>query len=294
METNDLKSIWSFMDQVAFTQGYIDAGGVKTRYVNSGPKDAPPLVMIHGMGGSWENFTANFAAHAEHFNTYAYDLVGHGYSEKPDKVIDVEAYVSQLKGVIEAFALKKTNLLGLSVGGWTSTKFTVRYPELVEKNLVLSAWGRPRAQVTPEMHKEGQRILQERLKSVDEPSFERIDKVFEGLIADPELRMKDLLTLRLRLYQQSIMPQSMRNIFAGISPENWEKNALTDDELKSVSRPTMVMACVDNPDLFLKNAEDYKRLIPGLEWVEILGASHWPQWEKPDAVNSASIEFFKG
>lgn len=292
-DNRDLRSIWAQLDNVAFTQGYVDAGGVKTRYVNAGPKDAPVVIMIHGMGGTWENFIGNFPVLAQHFNTYAFDLVGHGYSEKPDRVHDVNAYVAQLKGFIDAFGFDKVSLMGLSIGGWTSTKFTITYPELVEKNLVMSAWGRPRGDMTPEMHKTGKAILADRLKAVDEPSFEAMDKVFSELIAKPEDRMSDFLTLRLRVYQQEGMSKVMRNVFAGISPEGYERNMLDDDALKSVNRPTMVIATPDFPDLFLKNAHEYKALIPGLEWAEVLGASHWPQWEVADQVNKIAVEFFQ-
>lgn len=293
MEKVDLLSIWSFLDNVAFTQGYVDAAGYKTRYINAGPKDAPVVVMIHGMGGSWENFTANFAAFSKHFNTFAYDLVGHGYTAKPDKVIDVNVYVEQLKGFVDAFELKDLHLFGLSMGSWTSLKFTLKYPELVAKNIIMSSWGRPRGFITPEMKKAGEQILVDRLKSVDEPSYEAIDKVFDGLIHNPSQRMKDLVTLRLRLYQQEEMPKSMRNIFEGVSYENWDRLVFTDDELRSLTGPTMILPCVDFPDLFLKTAHEYKELIPDLVWVPVKGASHWPQWEEADFVNEESIKFFK-
>lgn len=288
----DLKSIWSHLDTLAFTQGYVDAAGVKTRYVNAGPKDAPVVVMIHGMGGSWENFTANFPVFAQHFNTYAFDLVGHGYSEKPDRVHDVTAYVAQLKGLIEAFGHKKVNLFGLSIGGWTSTRFTVENPDMVDKNIVMSAWGRPRGNVTPEQHEKGMAIRADRLAAVDNPTFEAMDKVFSELIADPKDRMKDLLTLRLRIYLQEGMPEVMRNVFEGVSPEGWTRNELNDEALKSISRPTMVIATPDFPDMFLANALEYKKLIPNLVWKEVFGASHWPQWEVADEVNKIAIEFY--
>ncbi|ATW03520.1 alpha/beta hydrolase [Sphingorhabdus sp. YGSMI21] len=289
----DLRSIWAYMDNLAFTQGYIDAGGIRTRYVNAGPKDAPVVVMIHGMGGSWENFTANFAEFSKHFNTYAYDLKGHGYSAKPDEIHDVESYVAQLGAFLKAHDLTKVNIFGLSIGGWIGTKFTTRYPEMVEKLIVMSAWGRPREAPTPEtiaMMKAGRG---ERMKAVENPTYEAIDQVFAGLIEDPADRMQDLLALRLRLYQQPGMVQTMENVFGGLENGYWEKNELTDDELKSISRPTMVMACVDHEDMFLKMAYEYKALIPGVEWFEILGASHWPQWETADKVNAAAIGFFQ-
>ena len=53
------------------------------------------------------------------------------------------------------------------------------------------------------------------------------------------------------------------------------------------------MAYVDHEDMFLKMAYEYKALIPGVEWFEILGASDWPQWETADVVNKAAIEFFQ-
>jgi len=290
----DLRSIWSYLDNVAFTQGYVDAGGVRTRYVQAGPKDAPALVMVHGMGGSWENFIANVAVHAQHFNTFAFDLLGHGYTDKPDRVYAVEDYVAQLKGFIAAMGLKQVNLLGLSIGGWTTTKFTIRYPELVIKQMVLSAWGRPRSVETPETIALLQQALVHRLKAVDEPSWQAINEVFDSLIAKPEDRMLDLLTFRLRVYRQPGMSKTMRNVFAGVSPAVWDKNMLTDEELKSVSRPTMVVGCVDNPDVFLKMAYEYKALIPNVQWAEVLGASHWPQWERADDINRISLGFFRG
>lgn len=293
-EKRDLRSIWSFMDNIAFTQGYADADGIRTRYINAGPKDASVVVMIHGMGGTWENFIGNVAPLSEKFNVYAYDLAGHGYSDKPDKVYDVECHIAQLKGFLKAMNLSRVSLFGLSLGGWVSTKFTIRHPEMVDKLIVMSAWGRPRSPtVETQKSKEGMsKVLEQRLQSVRNPSFEGIDKVFETLIADPEDRMQDLLTLRLRVYQQDGMVTAMKNVFQGISPEYWDKNMLTDEELKSVSRPTMVMACIDNEDSFLKMAHEYKALIPDIEWFEILGASHWPQWETADIVNKAAIRFY--
>lgn len=289
----DLRSMWAFLDNVAFTQGYADAGGTRTRYVNAGPKDAPVVVMIHGMGGTWENFIGNFAEFSKHFNTYAYDLMGHGYTDKPNQVYDANAYVGQLEGFLEAMNIEKVNLFGLSMGGWTSTLFTARHPEKVEKLLVMSAWGRPQPKPTEEQQAKLKEVLGQRLKSVENPTFEGIDKVFETLIADPKMRMQDLLAVRLRVYQQENMVQTMKNVFMGIGPEHYNQNLVTDEILKSISRPTMLMACVDNPDIFLDMAYEYKELIPDVEWVEILGASHWPQWETKEIVNEAAIKFFK-
>ncbi len=54
-----------------FRRGWVDAGGIKTRFVQTGDESKPPLVMLHGTAGSLENFAANTAAHAMHFNCIA-------------------------------------------------------------------------------------------------------------------------------------------------------------------------------------------------------------------------------
>ena len=82
-------SIWTELCKLSLRQDYVDAG-VQTRYVNAGPKSAPKLIMLHGMGGSWENLYCNLVAHAEHFDTYGYDT-GPAFLEALKGAIDVVA-----------------------------------------------------------------------------------------------------------------------------------------------------------------------------------------------------------
>ena len=51
-------SIWSALMQVAFRQDYVDAGGVRTRFAESGNAGAPAVVMLHGTGAHWERSPA--------------------------------------------------------------------------------------------------------------------------------------------------------------------------------------------------------------------------------------------
>ncbi|TFE38063.1 alpha/beta hydrolase [Paraburkholderia dipogonis] len=141
MSNENYQSIWTHLMAASFRQDYVDAGGVKTRYVNAGPKDAPKLIMLHGMGGSWENCFANFAEHAKYFDTYAIDMLGHGYTDKPDRLMTTAEYVNHVKNFMDAMKIDKASFLGLSLGSWVSTKVAVKHPERVEKVSMLSAWG---------------------------------------------------------------------------------------------------------------------------------------------------------
>ena len=69
------RSIWTELLAIPFQQ---EVGrrrrDKKTRFVQAGNESNPPLIMLHGTAGSLENFAANIAAHAEHFNCVAFDM----------------------------------------------------------------------------------------------------------------------------------------------------------------------------------------------------------------------------
>ncbi len=87
------ESVWSDLQGVAFSQGYLDAGGVRTRYLHAGDTSKPALVLLHGSGGHAEAYVRNLEAHAEHFSTWSIDMLGHGYTDKPGHPLEIDHYV---------------------------------------------------------------------------------------------------------------------------------------------------------------------------------------------------------
>jgi pimeloyl-ACP methyl ester carboxylesterase len=274
-------------------QGYVDAGGCRTRWVHAGDKSNPPLVMIHGMGGSWENCFCNIEAHARHFSTYAYDMVGHGFSEKPDKVYSLDVYVEHLKDFLDAMNLDRVSFMGLSLGSWVAAKFAARYPDRVAKVTMISAWGRPN--LTPEEIEANRNLMgrsrQRRLASVSNPTWEAMNEVFAHLIIDPSKRLPDLLGLRQKISRQPEMKRAMENILAGLDPETWNDNAVSEEEIASIKAPFLIIAAVEHKDVFLKSAFDYARLLPSSKLVEMKGTSHWPHMERPEEFDRINLEF---
>lgn len=291
MTNENYQSIWTHLMAASFRQDYVDAGGVKTRYVNAGPKDAPKLIMLHGMGGSWENCFANFPVHAKYFDTYAIDMLGHGFTDRPDRLMTTAEYVSHVKNFMDAMKIEKASFIGLSLGSWVSTKLAVKYPERVEKVSMLSAWGRlvAKPDLNSPFFREGNK---NRLAAAINPTWERMEKIFEGLIAKPEQRLPDLLGLRMKLYSQPDMGKAMENIFNGLD-RSWSEGYVTDDEARSLKCPYLIYATVDHKDIFLDCAYEYAKLIPNNRLVELKGASHWPQWEAFEEFNRINLEFLR-
>src|ERR1700709_1418 len=90
------ESVWSDLQGVPFSQGFLDASGVRTRYLHAGDPSKPTLVLLHGSGGHAEAYVRNLEAHAEHFSTWSIDMLGHGYTDKPGHPLEVVHYVDHL------------------------------------------------------------------------------------------------------------------------------------------------------------------------------------------------------
>jgi 2-hydroxy-6-oxonona-2,4-dienedioate hydrolase len=72
------QSIWTDLMGVGFRQGYLEAGGVRTRYVSAGSQDQQLLLLLHGVGGHVEAYSRNPQAHAKHFWTAERARTSHG------------------------------------------------------------------------------------------------------------------------------------------------------------------------------------------------------------------------
>ena len=142
------ESIWSDLQGVPFEQGYLDADGVSTRYLRAGDPDKPVLILLHGSGGHAEAYVRNLEAHAEHFWTWAIDMLGHGYTGKPGHPLEVHHYVEHLMAVLSGIGAERASLSGESLGGWVAARAAVDHPDKVDRLVLNTAGG---SQADPEV-----------------------------------------------------------------------------------------------------------------------------------------------
>jgi pimeloyl-ACP methyl ester carboxylesterase len=117
---------------------YVHAHGTRLHYQVAGPHDAPPLVLLHGIGGCvnwWDN---NLPAFTRHFRTYALDLPGFGHSWRLPGLYSIEKLADYVRAWLDITGLERISLLGHSLGGQTAAWMAAHHPERVER-LVLAA-----------------------------------------------------------------------------------------------------------------------------------------------------------
>ena len=286
------RSVWSHMMQVPFTQAYIDVNGLRTRYIQAGPKDAPAVVLIHGTGGHWEAFCANIGEYAKHFNTYAFDMVGAGFTDKPDEDYEVHNLAKFTRDFMLTVGLTKAHLVGISLGGWTAARFASNYPELTDKIVLISPVGAKR--LTPAAGgANAEEEMAKRAMIVVDTTWAKTKSIFNGLIHEEKNVIPDLVKIRQTIHRLPNAERNMKHVLAMATPAAFERGALSDDELRGIKAPALIFVSEHDNPFFRKTAHVFGELIPGAKLIELANVAHWAQFETSDYFNETTVAFLR-
>ena len=128
-------------DQALFTTM---EGGAKIHYRDQGPKDAPVIVMIHGMSSHLQTWEPLIAEMGDSYRYLSLDLPGFGLTgPNPTGEYGAEVYGAATITVMDAADVDKAVIMGNSMGGWTAWRMGLTYPERIHGLALLDPWGAP-------------------------------------------------------------------------------------------------------------------------------------------------------
>jgi pimeloyl-ACP methyl ester carboxylesterase len=115
--------------------------GLRLSYRLSGP-DGPPIVLIHGLGGSADATYASVIRHLEdEFRVLAFDNRGVGGSDKPDANYTLEEFARDTYELMRALGIEQAHIVGHSAGGMIAQQFVLDYPDAALSLVVADAPG---------------------------------------------------------------------------------------------------------------------------------------------------------
>ena len=106
---NDLPehiSIWGELADTDHELRHVDVRGVRTRVLRAG--SGPDLVLLHGTGGHLEAYARDIAGLAADFRVTVYDMVGHGWSDLPDRPYTIDVLADHLADALHQAAMQLT------------------------------------------------------------------------------------------------------------------------------------------------------------------------------------------
>jgi pimeloyl-ACP methyl ester carboxylesterase len=120
------------------TDGFAESGDVKLHYVTMG--DGPLLVMLHGFPDFWYTWRDQMPALARHFQVVAVDLRGYNLSDKPQGIehYTMDKLTDDVLAVIKHFRREKAIVLGHDWGGAIAWSFAMKYPQHLERLVILN------------------------------------------------------------------------------------------------------------------------------------------------------------
>jgi len=106
-------------------------------YISEGSGE--PIIFIHGVGLDHTIFKKQINYFSKDFRVIAYDMLGHGKSEKPNINYQLSYYVEQLNRLIIDLNLKNPHIVGFSMGAMVAQLFAIKYPYKLKKLCLLNA-----------------------------------------------------------------------------------------------------------------------------------------------------------
>lgn len=120
--------------------GDLVAGGYRLHYLAAG--EGRPLVLVHGLGGSSANWLETIPEYTRRgYRVFAPDLLGFGGSEAPDVDYAVSRQATILRQFLDGVGVRQADLVGISMGGWTSALLALESPERVRRLVLLDSAG---------------------------------------------------------------------------------------------------------------------------------------------------------
>ena len=282
------RSIWADLRGVSFSQGWIDAGGINTRYLHAGNKDNPPLILLHGVGGHAEAYTRNLKAHSVDFSTWAIDMIGHGWTDKATEDLEISHYIDHLLRFMDAAGIEKASISGESLGGWVAARFAIDHPDRIDRLVLNTAGG---SQADP--------VVMERLKTLSlraatDPSWDFIKARVEWLMADKSKAYDDLVATRQAIYSQPGVAASMKHNMILQEMDVRRRNLLLAGDYGRITAPTLVIWTSDDPTADVSEGRRIASMIPGALFTVMDGCGHWPQFEDAPLFNEMHLNFLLG
>lgn len=261
----------------------INLRGLNTNLHDQGEGD--PILLIHGSGPgvtAWANWRGTIPVLAERFRALAPDMLGFGYSERPDdQVYNLDRWVRQAIDVLDAKGIDRANLVGNSFGGGVALALAIRHPERVRRLVLMGSVGVPFE-------------LTEGLDAVwgYTPSLDTMRELIRLFAYNPELATEDLAQLR---YEASIRP-GFQESFAAMFPaprQRWvDALASREADIRSLPHETLIIHGREDRIIPLETSWKLSQWIPRAQLHLFGHCGHWTQIEQADRFNRLVTDFF--
>jgi 3-oxoadipate enol-lactonase len=239
------------------------------------------LIFLHGIGGNRTNWRTQLEHFGKDFHVVALDARGYGDSDDYEGPLEFSDFARDLAGVLEHLGAEKAHLCGLSMGGRIAQDFYAIYPDRVASLILVSTVSGHRNYSLEER----ERFVQLRLKPLAEEGKMPSDiaPVIAKTLVGPEItdaQFEQIVASMSVLHKESYM-KTVR------ATQGYDRSAELDD----IHVPTLLVYGGGDRLATPAIGRTLHSRIKDSEFVEIAGAGHLINIEKPTEFDEALLKF---
>jgi pimeloyl-ACP methyl ester carboxylesterase len=268
----------------------IEIDGIPFNYVDVGSGDKDPVLLVHGLGGQWQNWLENIPRLAQERRVVAMDLPGFGLTPEPPDHTDVTItqYGRWVNELADRLELGKVDLVGNSMGGYIAAEVAIQFPERVSQLVLVSAAGISSAEVL-------------------EMPILTVGRIAAALASNSVARYRRLAARPVTRHMSlALVARHPRLLKADLAYEGFFKGggkpgfddalrASLDydfrDRLSDVKVPTLIVWGERDSIIPTRDADEFERLIDDSRKVVMKDCGHVPMAERPQAFNDVLVDF---
>ena len=300
-----IKASETFEGTWPFLPNFFDGNGFKMHYVDVGPRQANPIILLHGEP-TWGYLYRKFIPElSKSYRVVVPDMMGFGKSETPqDKEYTLKTHVENLSRLIDKLKLTNITFVGQDWGGPITAAYSIRNLNKVKSFVLINTlFGYSK---------------EERPKNLS-PWFEWInkhyqDKTLDGILGELGSTLLSVMKIP-NFTNNNIINDTWIKAYSSQFPDrasckgaiNFPLDALLNrivpyilegikqGDLKSLCSKPAVLAYgmkdkAIEPDYAIR---DFKALFPGSKVVEMPNAGHYSQEDEPELLINLIKEFMK-
>ncbi|MCA6078389.1 alpha/beta fold hydrolase [Fulvivirga sedimenti] len=255
-------------------------GDMELNYKKLG--EGKPLIILHGLFGTLDNWMTLGKSLAEHYQVYLVDQRNHGLSPHSDR-FNYDVMADDLAEFIEMHRIERPSIIGHSMGGKTAMTFALRHPDMWDHLVVVD--------IAPKVYPVHHQQIIDALKSLP------VESITSRNEAD-EMLSRDITDFGQR---QFLLKNLQRKKEGGFE---WKMNLeVIEKNIEDIGRGMEDRLTTEKKVMFVRGAkshyvkdEDYiliNQLFPTARIETIAGAGHWVHAEKPEELLDLLMDFLR-
>ncbi|MEZ4837568.1 alpha/beta fold hydrolase [Flavobacterium sp.] len=269
---NETLKLW----KIPFSEENINTSYGTAHVILCGPKNATPLVLLHGMDASSTMWYPNIKALAKNHRVYAIDfLMEPGKSVSCGETISKEETVAWYNEIFRHYNLKKIKIVGASRGGWLATLLATQENHNISKMILLSP--AQTLENLDKLHKASSALMFKLF-----PNKKKLKKTLDAFSFYPE---KISSTYKNQFY--------LANKFAKTNTSFLQMQPFSKEDIENITIPVLIL--IGDHDIVnsQKSLDKGEELLPKGEVMTINNAGHFLTIDQHEIVNEIMVEFLE-